>query len=94
MNRRDEALAEFEQARHLDPVSLIIYSDEARALAVAHHPDRAIPLLKSLRPGQRSDLFRSSGSNKSLASDLQRYDIWIRRIARENLAVQQNQIRR
>ena len=45
MNRQEESLAELERARNLDPLSLIIYSDEARVLSALHQPDRAIRLL-------------------------------------------------
>ena len=46
MNRRKESLAELENARELDPLSLIIYADEALYLAAHHQTDRAIALLK------------------------------------------------
>ena len=45
-NRRQEALAELEHARQLDPLSLVIYTDEAAMLCAAQQTDRAIGLLR------------------------------------------------
>lgn len=47
MNRQNESLAELERARQLDPLSLIIYSDEAKVLSCLHQSDRAIRLLET-----------------------------------------------
>jgi TolB-like protein/DNA-binding winged helix-turn-helix (wHTH) protein len=46
MNRQNDALAELERARRLDPLSLIISSDEANMLSALHQPERAISLLQ------------------------------------------------
>jgi serine/threonine protein kinase/Tfp pilus assembly protein PilF len=46
MGRFDEAIAEFERARALDPLSLIIASDSARPYAFSHHYDRAVEILR------------------------------------------------
>lgn len=45
-NRHEEALASMEQARQLDPLSLIISADEGRLLCASGQHDRAITLLK------------------------------------------------
>ncbi len=42
----DEALAELDHARQLDPLSLIINTDQGRLLCAAHQTDRAIELLQ------------------------------------------------
>ena len=47
MNRQNDALNELERARRLDPLSLIIYADEARTLLAIHESDGAINLLKA-----------------------------------------------
>jgi TolB-like protein/DNA-binding winged helix-turn-helix (wHTH) protein/Tfp pilus assembly protein PilF len=47
MNRQKDALEELKRARRLDPLSLIIYTDEARTLSAIHQPDDAISLLKA-----------------------------------------------
>ena len=46
LNRQSEALAELERARQLDPLSLVIITDEAAILCAAHQIDRAIGLLQ------------------------------------------------
>lgn len=45
-DRHDEALEELDHARQLDPLSLIINTDEGRVLCAAHQTDRAIGLLQ------------------------------------------------
>jgi TolB-like protein/DNA-binding winged helix-turn-helix (wHTH) protein/lipoprotein NlpI len=45
-NRHDEALAEIESARQLDPLSLIINSDEGKLLYDSRHPERAVTQLR------------------------------------------------
>lgn len=47
MNQPKEALNELETARRLDPLSWIIYADEALTFAADHQTDRAIQLLKT-----------------------------------------------
>jgi tetratricopeptide (TPR) repeat protein len=44
--RQQEALAELERARQLDPLSLVINTDEAALLCAARQTDRAIGLLQ------------------------------------------------
>lgn len=46
--KHDEALSEMERARQLDPLSLIVSTDEARLLCAAHETDRAIELLNKV----------------------------------------------
>jgi TolB-like protein/DNA-binding winged helix-turn-helix (wHTH) protein/Tfp pilus assembly protein PilF len=45
-NRHDQALEELDHARQLDPLSLIINTDEGRVLCAAHQTDQAIGLLQ------------------------------------------------
>jgi len=45
-DRKQEALAEIERARQLDPLSLVINADEGTFLHGAHEPDLAITVLK------------------------------------------------
>jgi tetratricopeptide (TPR) repeat protein len=45
-DRHDAALEELDHARQLDPLSLIINTDEGRVLCAAHQTDRAIGLLQ------------------------------------------------
>src|SRR5215468_3326858 len=58
-----------------------------------HHSTTQIHAFR-LRTGQHPDLFRSPNGNNALPPDRQRLYKWMRGIARENLAVQQDQIRR
>ncbi len=46
--RQEEALAEMERARLLDPLSLAISTDQARMLSSANQPDRAVLLLQKV----------------------------------------------
>jgi TolB-like protein/DNA-binding winged helix-turn-helix (wHTH) protein/Tfp pilus assembly protein PilF len=47
-NQKEEALVEMERARQLDPLSLIVNTDEGRMLSSAHQPDRAVGLLRTV----------------------------------------------
>ena len=46
-DKHEEALSEMDRARQLDPLSLIINTNESRLLCGAHQPDQAIGLLRN-----------------------------------------------
>ena len=47
-NKHDEALSEMDRARQLDPLSLIVNTDEARLLCAAHETDQGVQLLQKV----------------------------------------------
>jgi hypothetical protein len=60
-----------------------------------HRPDLTVDIdAFRLRTGQHPDPFRTSSGNNALASDREGFNIWMRQIASENLAVQQDHISR